>query len=341
MLLAAITNGATADFSAVTVDGEVATRIGSLSQGALDGGGNRAIITAWRAPGTASTAIDIVVTIDGDVYSSYCACFRLADADVATSINVAGNDPSLNINTTADGTVVAATLGYVGGGLTPNTAWSGLTERFDGVTVFGDEVFSGASSDLGIGTAETPRLIAADFDETLTGSTSSVASIVLAFPYAVAAEAATYTLVGAAGSYALSGTAATLSKAIASTYTLAASAGSYGLAGADAVIGHGLIVEAGSYALTGSSATLAKLAVGDRLLPAGAGSYHLTGQPVSLIWSGEGVPVTPPVVACRGGDMAATSPGKNCVRRSRNCWSVRKSARNAENRRKSPRKSSP
>ena len=63
VFLAAITNGSTAEITGCTIDGQTATRVGTLVQGSLDIGGNRAIITAWRAPGTASTSINVVATI--------------------------------------------------------------------------------------------------------------------------------------------------------------------------------------------------------------------------------------------------------------------------------------
>src|SRR5690348_7221729 len=58
-------NAATTDFTAVTVDGQTGTRVGTVSRGANDGGNAAAFITFYRAPGTANTGFNVVATKDG------------------------------------------------------------------------------------------------------------------------------------------------------------------------------------------------------------------------------------------------------------------------------------
>ena len=83
-------------------------------------------------------------------------------------------------------------------------------------------------------------------------------------------------LAAGAGSYTLTGTAATLVHG----HPLTAGAGSYTLTGTSAslVHGHPLTAGAGSYALTGTAATLTHKWV----IAAGAGSYALTGTDAAL-----------------------------------------------------------
>ena len=56
------TSAAACDFVSCTVDGQAGTRIGTVSRGPDDGGGAAAFVTAYRATGTASTSINVVVT---------------------------------------------------------------------------------------------------------------------------------------------------------------------------------------------------------------------------------------------------------------------------------------
>lgn len=98
----------------------------------------------------------------------------------------------------------------------------------------------------------------------------------LVIPSAPAAGGA-YTLTAAAGSYSLSGQAATITRSRA----LAAAAGSYATTGQAATIkrNKALAAAAGSYSVTGQAATLAKTAgATNYTLTAAAGSYSLSGQ---------------------------------------------------------------
>lgn len=172
-------NAATCDFSACTIDGETATRVGTVSRGADDGGNTAAFITFYRAAGTAGTTINVVATYSpsagGNCFGGYCALWSLIDADtLLDTTNAAGNDPNVSTDTAAGGTAAAALIGY--SDLTLTTTWTGLTERFDGVTINTDDMFSGASSDLG--SASTPLTITADL---VPGMDNSVAAICVSF----------------------------------------------------------------------------------------------------------------------------------------------------------------
>lgn len=85
-----------------------------------------------------------------------------------------------------------------------------------------------------------------------------------------------YTLTAAAGTYAFTGTAATLTH----KYVVSAAAGAYTLTGTAATLRRNLplIAGAGSYTLTGSAASL----LHKYILAAGAGSYAMTGTPATL-----------------------------------------------------------
>lgn len=166
---------ATADIDAVTVDGQTATRVGTVSRGANDGGDTCAVITFYRAPGTSGTSINVVATVNApsnNFFSGYCAVWTLNDADTLfASTNAATGDPTLSTNTVTDGVAAAALLGYSDGG-GPTVAWTGLTEVFDSVRVFGDEVFSGASNNIASGS--TPLAISADITPNLSASIGSI-----------------------------------------------------------------------------------------------------------------------------------------------------------------------
>ena len=162
------------DFTAVTIDGQTATRVGTVSKGADDGGNVCAFLTCYRAPGTSGTNINVVATAASGptIFGGYCALWTLTDADtLLASTNAAVNDPALNTNTVAAGIAVAALLAYSNGG-GPTVAWAGLTEAFDAVRVFGDEVFSGASSNIASGSS--PLAISADITPDLTASIASI-----------------------------------------------------------------------------------------------------------------------------------------------------------------------
>lgn len=166
---------AVVDYDACTIDGQAATRVGTVVRGADDGGGVAVFLTAYRANGTAGTTINVVATANcpgGSVFEGYCATYSLNDADTttATPVTSAANDPNLSINTATGGVAVAAMIGY--SAASPLGAWTGLTEDYDALRVSGDVDFTGASA--AIVTGQTPRAISLDMTPDLTGSIASI-----------------------------------------------------------------------------------------------------------------------------------------------------------------------
>jgi hypothetical protein len=130
---------------------------------------------------------------------------------------------------------------------TPGVTWTGLTERArTAVSGFGNDGFSVASSDI--------RQARRPLDQRRYPSdvTKSTAAIVVSFNPDVAPGA--YTLSAAAGSYLVTGAAATPRHG----WLTALAAGSYALTGTTAVVRLGRMVAAlnSSYAMTGTPATI-------------------------------------------------------------------------------------
>jgi len=101
--------------------------------------------------------------------------------------------------------------------------------------------------------------------------------------YAITGTAATLThqwkVAAGSGSYAITGTAASLLH----KWNLAAGSGSYAIAGTAAAVLHGwkIVAGAGSYAITGSDASLVKTGV--KILAAGGGAYTINGTAASVL----------------------------------------------------------
>lgn len=172
-------NAATCDYSGCTVDGQTGTRVGTVSRGADDGGNTAAFVTFFRATGTSGTTISVVATYSagagGSCFAGFCACWTLSDADtVLDTQNTAGNDPNISLDTAAGGTAAGALVGYSDGTLT--ATWAGLTEHFDAVTVFGDDIFTAASLDTA--GASTPLTVTVDI---AAGMVESVAAMAVSF----------------------------------------------------------------------------------------------------------------------------------------------------------------
>jgi hypothetical protein len=169
---------ATVDFDGVTIDGQAATRVGTVARGADDGGGTCAFVTFYRAAGTSGTNINVVVTANcpsGSIFSGYCALWTLNNTDtLLATTNAAVNDPTLSTNTATGGVAAAALLGY--NAAAGATAWTGLTEQFDSIRVFALDTFSGASDN--IASASTPLVISAD---STPDNTASIGSICVSF----------------------------------------------------------------------------------------------------------------------------------------------------------------
>jgi hypothetical protein len=147
VFLAAVSNiVSVSDFSAVTIDGQSATRVGSAVWGAA---GDPSFVTAYRAAGTANTSINVVATVGGNsMFSCYAACYKLTNVGTLfASATSAAINPTLSLNTISGGVAGAAVTCYNTGGAGAST-WTGLTKRHDGVQMFGNDLFTGASLDI-------------------------------------------------------------------------------------------------------------------------------------------------------------------------------------------------
>ena len=195
-----------ADFDAVTVDGVVATRVGSVARGASDGSNAQAFLIAYRAAGTANGSFNVIATANcpgGGMYYGVCACFRLTNATTLyAQTSTATDDPVLSVNTIGNGTTLAAVFGYAGPD-TMTVTWSGLTERLDQV-FSGNILFSAASADISSST--TPLAVSADISAPLLDSNDLVAGIALSFNPVSASTA--YSVTALPGSYQFTGTIA-------------------------------------------------------------------------------------------------------------------------------------
>ena len=163
VMLASVAELGITGFSAVTIDGQSAALRGSVD-GGDDSNGAQAFVRCYVADGTSGTSINVVATItgSGQAFAGYCALWTLSDSDGAAFDTATGASitPTLDLDTQADSAVLAAFYGYDGTSASVGSlAWTGVTERFDGVTVFGDEVFSGA--DESSVAAATPRAVSA------------------------------------------------------------------------------------------------------------------------------------------------------------------------------------
>jgi hypothetical protein len=186
VFLAAVGDTASSDFSACTIDGQTGSRVGSKVTGAS---GDPAIITAYRAAGTASTSINVVATVGGaQTFSCVCSCYKLTGAGtLSTSSSSITINPTLSVNTVTGGVAAAGVECY--NSTAPGTSvWTGLTEDYDTIQAFGagQDLFTGAS--LAIVSGSTPLAITV----TTTGAPStSSAGLCLSFDPAAAAGGTT------------------------------------------------------------------------------------------------------------------------------------------------------
>lgn len=133
-------------------------------------------------------------------------------------------------------------------------------------------VIGSSTSFVGEGTIGAPDTTSGAF--TLTAAAGS---------YSISGQAATLLksriLTAAAGSYTISGQAASLKVG----YKLTADAGSYSISGQAATILHNSVLTAvaGSYAISGQAAALLK----SRIVVADAGAYAISGQAASIVYT--------------------------------------------------------
>jgi len=175
----------TATFTSVTIDGQTAPQVGSYAAQA-DGGGAGAVVSLWRAAGTASTSINVACSGLTTLFSCDVAvwtldkCGAVFNSTIATIPSPVTTDLSLNVNTPASGAAVAAVL-YYNSSAIKATTWTGLTESFDSIAAFTQDVFTGAA--LSNTPAATPRTVLADLPNDFTAA-QAVAGVVVSFSYA-------------------------------------------------------------------------------------------------------------------------------------------------------------
>jgi len=216
----------------------------TVSQTQGGGGFHGAFYVYWKRASSEGASYDFThstLTTQATV-TSYSGCLASG-----SPVDVFSQNNGLTINSTGTGitTTVANTLllylahNWTGTGLTPP---SGMTERFDGICYVSDEARPTAGA---------------------TGNRTQIITDAVWQVYMVALKPATataYVINAVPGSYAFTGTAATLTKT--TNRTLAAAAGAYVFTGAAATMVKGgnapIAAVPGSYILAGTAATLTK-----------------------------------------------------------------------------------
>lgn len=268
-----------------------------------DGGSGNAILSLWYKK---LTGADTQLTIAHSTDSAYAVCVTVWRGSSATTIL----DGTVQTDTGATGqpnppaftTVANGSLRWIAGVLDDDRIEGTITAP----SGYGDlvaEQSSTAAGGLGQTTMHAFKVEATggtnDDPAAFGGGDDTWAAMHIALriadvgggAYEVDADAGSYAITGtaatlklgrkvaaAAGSYTTTGSAATLKRA----FLLSASAGSYAVSGTDAAVSitaKVVAAGAGSYAVTGSAAGLSITA---KVLEASAGSYAVTGADASL-----------------------------------------------------------
>jgi hypothetical protein len=245
-----------------------------------DIGTNKTLKWDWIGTGSSgASAFNFMVTF----WSGIDTADPVRDSDGAQATSLALNTPSL---TAASGDKIVAMAAFyhddANGGGSIDT-WSNVTEVAE-VAPFAYAELAWATGDptgnttVGISTA------------TATSGEFSITALVLkpaSAGYTLAADGGSYAVTGTAaslemgrevaadaGSYAVTGQAASLEH----NYEITATGGSYSVTGSSADVVREFIVLGGSYAITGSTAALEH----GREVVAGSGSYAVTGSDATL-----------------------------------------------------------
>lgn len=145
--ISVIADSATPPTLTVTIGGQDAPLVGTAASQTASGATNYTAF--FKAPGTASTSIDVEVASTTNCFSCYMALWTLtspgAVLDSGTDAATDGSPLSLSLDVESGGMAFAACLGYQGA-TNPTATWAGLTEDADSVFVFTDEDFTAASS---------------------------------------------------------------------------------------------------------------------------------------------------------------------------------------------------
>jgi hypothetical protein len=227
-----------------------------------DSGGDIDVEYTAPASGAISFLVHVWATVGADLADP------IADADLQYE-NDSSNSVSASLDVPATGEAFAWNYGpqYAAGNMQAN--WTGLNEFYD--EAFSNLIFSGALR--WFHTAQAPLAI------TITDDASSLVAPSRAF-WSVSTNPAPTgpdPLVADAGSFALTGQAATFRRSL----HLGAVHGTFSLAGQPVTFNHAQTFGAGSFAFTGQNATLALF----RNLSANNGAYTVTGQSISFNWA--------------------------------------------------------
>lgn len=235
---------------------------------------------AYKLNASGSEGASVVVTSSGTTNCAHAsarwtgghASAALEAGTVTVVGNVSSHDPSgVTPSWGAADTLFMALFGWRNSARTAQTYPTNYT---DNQTTKSN---SAGGNNGGIAFATRNLNATSDDPGALSLSASSVGKCVTIAIRPVAAKVIT----ADAGSYAVSGQAATLKHG----FKIAADAGSYSVAGQAATLKHGWKIAAGvgGYSLTGADATLTKGSSSAKVLSADAGSYVFTGQAAGLL----------------------------------------------------------
>jgi len=271
----------------VTYSGVTMAAAGSANLTAGENGN----VTGWflgESVPTGAQTVTVTILTDGgsNIYGTSISLTAAADTSVLGTNNSINSSSSANPSSTlALGSVSAfVAMAFRSGqgavsGITPLTNWTDILEVDDGAETGGTYRYNIiGSTDVTVGwtqTADDAVALAVAIREgapkTITAGAGS---------YAITGTAATPKLArkiaADAGSYAVTGATASFSRG----QSVVAGAASYAIGGADASLKHGKAVVAGggSYAVTGTNAALLLR----RIILAESGSYEIAGSVAGL-----------------------------------------------------------
>jgi hypothetical protein len=272
IVVASFTNGgATAD--PTVADNEGAGTWAKI----LSGNNGTSNLSVWWKRASSSTAGK---TITGSVFTNSCTGGASVYSGCKLSgnpyggqtyeSNASGDESHASITPTVNGSMVCLTVGQA-----PDLATSTQAATSPAVLIERTEHLSTGGADSAVMHASEVQ-VTAGATGALTWAQNNQATMSIAWYMIPEVAATAFEIDAAAGSYAISGTAALL----AAGRTFNAEAGSYAVSGAAAILACGRFInaETGSYALSGAAASL----LGNRALLADPGALAITGANATL-----------------------------------------------------------
>jgi hypothetical protein len=185
LAIKALKNGATADITGVTVDGEAAQKIVTRAAGSSDGAGLASIWVLASKP-TGTTA-DIEVTASGNLYNSHIDVFAITGADLSAAvdtgedsfINGAEHDGDLGLDVPAGGIAFGGVICFALPSNPNEVVWSGFTERSELNNIFGNTHPSAA--DYAAADAQAPLAVGISFPNIVGGAGNTMAAVAASF----------------------------------------------------------------------------------------------------------------------------------------------------------------